>query len=202
MSEKTPQNPQITQAVANLQRGIEIEQNFRQIFDFYFRPLQRFFQRKTFSPEEALDLTQETFFSVYNKLEQFRGDAPFEAWLWQIAVNVYRQKIERQTAQKRTADIVSLEDKTDSDLHLRDESFVTPLDNLLQTEQREQLRTVIEELPEQMRKCMILRVFQDLSYRQIAVVMRISEQTVKAHLFQGRQRLRERLGEYFEEVKF
>lgn len=50
-------------------------------------------------------------------------------------------------------------------------------------------------MPPQMGKALALRVDQDLKYREIAVVLRISVETVKAHLFTARQRLREELGE-------
>jgi DNA-directed RNA polymerase specialized sigma24 family protein len=46
-----------------------------------------------------------------------------------------------------------------------------------------------------MRRCLALRVEQDLKYREIASVMRLSIDTVKAHLFQARQRLKETLGD-------
>lgn len=198
MHEIRAKSSQIKQAILELQNGVDREQNFRRIFDFYYRPVHGFFRRKTFSPEEAEDLTQETFLRVYNKIEQFRGDAPFEAWLWQIAVNLYRKSITRQYTQKRGGETVSIDDdESGVDLYLQDKSGSTPLDEVLQAEQRRELQSAIEDLPEQMRKCIKLRVFQDLSYQEIAVVMRLSPQTVKTHLFQARRHLRERLGEYF-----
>ena len=195
---------QIEQAIAELQNGRGGERGFRLVFDFYYRPVNAFFRRRTFSAEEADDLTQETFLRVYTKIEQFRGDAPFEAWLWQIASNLYRKSITRRHTQKRAGKTVSLDDEETggADFFLRDTNSATPLDAVLKAEQRSELQTAIEDLPGQMRKCIELRVFRDLSYKQIAVVMRLSPQTVKAHLFQARRHLRERLGEYFAGVDF
>ena len=48
-----------------------------------------------------------------------------------------------------------------------------------------------------MRKCLMLRVYHDLRYREIAGVMRLSAETVKVHLFQARKRLQSELGPYF-----
>lgn len=203
MPEVRAKNSQIEQAIAELQSGVDGERNFRRIFDFYYRPVQGFFRRRTFSAEEADDLTQETFLRVYNKIEQFRGDAPFEAWLWQIASNLYRKSIARQQTQKRAGETVSLDNEESggaADIYLRDTGGATPLDTVLEAEQRRELQAAIEDLPEQMRKCIKLRVFQDLSYGEIAVVMRLSPQTVKTHLFQARRQLRGRLGEYFADV--
>jgi RNA polymerase sigma-70 factor (ECF subfamily) len=204
MHQVRAQHPHLEQAIAELRQGIDAEQNFRRVFDFYYRPVHGFFQRKFFSAEKADDLTQETFLRVYNKIGQFRGDAPFEAWLWQIAANLYRKSLARQYTLKRAGEIVSLDDESGagSGDYLEDKIDATPLDAVLQAEQRRELGAAIEDLPEQMRKCIKLRVFQDLSYLEIAVVMRISPQTVKAHLFQARKQLRARLGEYFADVAF
>lgn len=203
MRDRDAENSQISKAIAELRRGgVGTEANFRLIFDFYYRRLHGFFRRKTFSDEAADDLTQETFFQVYTKIEQFRGDAPFEAWLWQIAANIYRKKIERQNAQKRQGETISLDDESaNTNESWHEARQASPLDGILQTEQIEQIRNAVGELPEQMRKCMQLRVFQDLSYEEIATLLRISAQTVKAHLFQARRRLGGRLGEYFDRVK-
>lgn len=202
MRDRDAENSRLAQAIAELQRGgVETEANFRLVFDFYYARLHGFFRRKTFSDDAAHDLTQETFFRVYTKIEQFRGDAPFEAWLWQIAANVCRKRFERQTAQKRAGETVSLDDEGAAGDTLREARQTSPLEGVLRAEQIEQIKNAVEELPEQMRKCMTLRVFQDLSYEEIAVVLQISAQTVKAHLFQARKRLGGRLGEYFDAVK-
>jgi len=203
MSGMRAKNSQIERAIAELQNGADGEQNFRLIFDFYYRALNAFFRRKTFSAEQADDLTQETFLRVYNKIGQFRGDAPFEAWLWQIANNLFRKSLARDQTLKRAGETVSLDDDEHdaADVYLHDKKAANPLTEILRAEQKGELRAAIEDLPEQMRKCISLRVFQDLSYGEIAVVMRISPQTVKTHLFQARKQLRERLGEYLENIK-
>jgi RNA polymerase sigma-70 factor (ECF subfamily) len=58
------------------------------------------------------------------------------------------------------------------------------------------MRGAIRELPDQMRKCLTLRIDHELSYAEIAVVMRVKIDTVKAHLFQARKKLEEELRGY------
>lgn len=202
MNEARAENPEIKRAIAEFRAGADADGNFRRIFDFYYRPVNNFFRRSGFSAEESDELTQETFLRVYHKIEQFRGDAPFEAWLWQIAANLFRKNIASRRTHKRAGETLSLDDDEKPQLgaFLHDKAAAAPLDRILEAEQRREMQTAIEDLPEQMRKCMKLRVFQDLSYAEIAVVMRLSTQTVKTHLFQARRRLRERLGEYFSRV--
>lgn len=54
----------------------------------------------------------------------------------------------------------------------------------------ESLRAKLDQLPPQMRRCLYLRLYHDLKYREIAALMRISIETVKAHLHQAQNRLR------------
>jgi RNA polymerase sigma-70 factor (ECF subfamily) len=67
------------------------------------------------------------------------------------------------------------------------------LDDLLDEEQRRALRAAVAELPEQMRDCLTLRLYHQRSYNEIAVIKKISVETVKAHLFRAREKLREKL---------
>ncbi|HUP43451.1 MAG TPA: sigma factor-like helix-turn-helix DNA-binding protein, partial [Thermoanaerobaculia bacterium] len=57
-------------------------------------------------------------------------------------------------------------------------------------------RSAVAELPDQMRDCLTLRLYHDLAYREIAVIKKLSIETVKAHLFRARKKLEERLGDF------
>ena len=54
------------------------------------------------------------------------------------------------------------------------------------------MRRAVRDLPEQMRECLTLRLYHELSYREIAMVMKVTVDTVKTHLFQARRRSRRR----------
>ena len=73
----------------------------------------------------------------------------------------------------------------------------SPAQEAYERERREALARALEGLPPQMRQVLTLRIDQDLKYREIAEVLQISIETVKAHLFQARQRLRTELGEEY-----
>lgn len=195
----------INRIIEEWQAGIDRQENFRRLFERYYRPVYHFFAKRGFSAESCQDLTQETFIRVYIGMAGFRRESRFETWLFQIAGNTYRKELRRQSASKRAGQQVSLEGASEKGSsasggsELGDPSSTQgPLDDVLHTEQRQELRRAIEELPEQMRKCLMLRVYQELSYREIAVVLRLSAETVKAHLHQARQRLRDELAGYFD----
>ncbi len=173
-------------AIEKLRHGVDKEQSFRIIFDRYHKPVQRFFAKRVFSSEERLDLTQETFLRVYKGISGFRGESQFGTWLFRIAHNTYLRWLQR-------SDRLGIFDTAESSDDLATEEAATdptPLDRVMSGERRNRVRAAIKDLPEQMRRCTQLRLEQDLSYREIAVTMRLSIQTVKVHLFQARKKLK------------
>src|SRR5262245_53172121 len=175
--------------VERWQQGIDPDESFRKIFHHYSRIIYKFFAKRGFNEAECEDLVQETFMRVHRNLDSFRGDAQFGTWLFQVSANVYKNELRSRMAQKRDAQEVSLEDGdplggTGVSLDPEEES---PLEGMLTEERREVLLRAMAELPTQMRRCVELRVTQDLKYREIAVLMGVSIDTVKAHLFQARQ---------------
>ena len=168
------------------------EEDFRRLFDLFYPRLVCFFARRGFPPQDCLDLTQETFLGIYRGIGSFRRDSRFETWLFSIATNAFRKRLRRGVAGKREGREVSLEPAEDA----RDEAPV-PGEDALRKERSRLLREAVEKLPEQMRRCLVLRVYQEMKYREIAALLRLSPETVKVHLFQARRRLREELGPYF-----
>lgn len=191
-----------------MKQGLNVEENFRQLHERYYTQIRRFFQRKGFSPEDCEDLTQETFFSVSKGLKGFRQEAPFENWLFSIARNIWRSELESRKAKKRDASVSSLdqEDRGESDQRSPLAGrIVDPapdqLNRVIENEKLQQLHEAMRQLPEQMRRCVKLRVIDELSYKEIAELMGISINTVKAHLHEAKKELGERLRSYFGEIE-
>ncbi len=181
----------IVQAVQGMQAGRDREGSFRFLFDSFHRPLQRFFLRKGFSQEDALDLTQETLLGIYKGVGDFRHEARFETWLYRVATTTYLKRLRTGSAVKRSGDETSFDEMTPA--HEPAAPSEDQLENVLDDERRQTMRRAIEELPEKMRKCLTLRIYHELSYREIATVMNLKINTVKAHLFQAKEKLREKL---------
>ncbi|MBI4469453.1 MAG: sigma-70 family RNA polymerase sigma factor [Acidobacteria bacterium] len=197
----------IQRLISDWQAGIEKEENFRGLFDHFYRPVLRFFQKRGFPAEDCHDLTEETFVRVYRGMEGFRGESRFDTWLFQIAANTYRKALRHRSAIKRGNEVLIGEnlikghgDTADVDPMEVPSGTSGPLDDLIEKERTRLLRDAMQGLPNQMRRCVMLRIYQELSYQEIATVMRISVDTVKAHLFQARQKLKESLVEYFGEI--
>ncbi|MEA2562665.1 MAG: polymerase sigma-70 factor, subfamily [Acidobacteriota bacterium] len=182
----------VQKIIEELQAGISVEENFRLLCDLFHRPLYHFFSKRGFPAQDCLDLTQETFLGIYRGIGTFRRDARFETWLFKVATNAFRKRLRWGTADKRAGEEVPLDAEPSGG--------PVPGAGMFERERARLLREAVERLPEQMRKCLILRVYHELKYREIATVLRLSPETVKVHLFQARRRLQEELGDYFRDA--
>ena len=189
----------LLELIRQIQAGIRVEENFEKLFR-RFRPLvHSFFLRKGFSVEESRDLTQEVFFRVFKGIDTFRGDSRFERWLWEITDNIYLNELRRRRTEKRHGIEHSLDAPKESGSEPNPVLEIaapglSPEEQVLQQQDLEALRAAIQELPDQMRRCCILRYERGLKYQEIADEMEISIETVKAHLHQARKRLMAKLG--------
>lgn len=204
-----PDRAELTQKIVEeLQAGISLEENFRLLCEAWHRPLYHFFSKRGFPPQDCLDLTQETFLGIYRGIGSFRRDARFETWLFTVATNAFRKRLRAGAADKRSGEEVSLAgggaDRGDRGHRGLEERAVdgepVPGEGMLRKERTRLLRDAIERLPEQMRKCLVLRVYHEMKYREIATVLKLSPETVKVHLFQARRRLQADLGDYFRDA--
>lgn len=186
--------------------GLESEEVFRLLFEGYFQPVRNYFGRRGVSTEDALDLTQEVFLRAYRGLGNFRRDAQHGTWLFTIARHVWVTRLRGQSAIKRDGALVSLDQDRETGANGAGgraqvaTADPDPLELVLSDERGRQLREALEQLPPQMRRCVMLRLYQGLKYREIAMVMRISIQTVKTHIFHARRRLASALEEYSDDL--
>ena len=183
----------------------DLETEFRRLFDAYFEAICRYFRRRGVGQDQASDLAQETFLRVYRGLPTFRDEASPRTWIYLIAKNVWCNELRRRLAEKREAVEVSLQKVTEEGPALADNLRLAgwaeargALDTVLADERREKLREALRRLPQRMRRCVLLRVHHELKYREIAVLMKTSIQTVKSQLSQAQGRLSQELGAYFD----
>jgi RNA polymerase sigma-70 factor (ECF subfamily) len=153
--------------------------------------------RLTADPEEARDLTQETFLRAFQSISRFRGDANLKTWIYRIAVNQARNRWRWWRRRKRDA-TVSL-DATD-DRHeqplaatLRNDDAVDPEQETLAKEREGQLRDALLGLRQSYREAVILRDVEGFSYEEVADTLQISIGTVKSRISRGRLEMRRKL---------
>jgi len=184
----------VERAIRRFQEGRDRQEAFRFLYDTYFHAIERFFSRKGLSPEDSLDLTQETFLGIYKGLAGYEHRERFAAWLYRVATTTYLKRLRAAATAKRAAVEVSRDGMEHPEATLAVPGI--QLEGLLDEERWRALRAAVAELPEQMRDCLTMRLYHQLSYSEIAVVKKISIETVKAHLFRARQKLKEKLADF------
>ena len=193
----------VVRAVLDFQQGIDREKSFELIFRRFRPRVERFLASRVFSLDERLDLNQVIFLRIYQGLEGYRGEGSLEGWVLQVAVNVYRKWRDRQPGGPHAVPEIPFEDAPEApEPSPQSPSEDSPLDHAVREERLRALREAIGELAPKQRLCMELRVYQERSVQEIAAALRISPETVKAHLFQARQRLWDKLHHTFGTIEF
>ncbi len=141
--------------------------------------------------ENADDLAQDVFIKVYYALDSFKARASFSTWLYRITVNLCIDEIRRQKRRwvNRLEDEIPGEE---GDERIPDESYNLEQE-IERNETRDLVRRAISGLDEPYRTMLILRDLNELSYTEIAKIMRCRLGTVKSRLFTARMLLRDRL---------
>ncbi len=195
--------------ISAIRRGEEVEANYGEVHSRYYSSIHRFFLYKGMKPEDARDLTQNTFFSVFTSIEDLHDGSKFEGWLFKIALNVWRRDREHANAGKRKGLHLDIVGERAGSEPVESGSITglaaqgpDPQEVVLEKEKLALLRDALLELPEQCRRCTLLYVNSELKYHEIADLLGISLNTVKAHLHKAKGDLRNKLGRYFGKIDF
>ncbi len=133
-------------------------------------------------PEDAREVTQETFLTAFCKLHQFRGRARFSSWLYRIALNCCYDRL-----RERRVNPVPLQEA---------ENIVAEEKILSQIQRKqvaERVRRAVEALPLEMRQVILLKEYEGLTFEEIAEILDIPVSTAKTRLYAGLDHLRKRL---------
>jgi RNA polymerase sigma-70 factor, ECF subfamily len=167
-------------------------------FDFlvqkYRRPLVSFMYRMARNTAAAEDLAQEVFLRVYRSRQSYEATAKFTTWLYRIATNLAVNHA-RDTRKERPEVTLSLDEpdeETGTTMDLAD-ATVTAEEALVRRERLAAIRAKVEALPERQRLAVIMHKYQQMDYKQIADVLKLSESATKSLLFRAYETLREQL---------
>ena len=146
--------------------------------------------------EDAEDVVQESFQQAYIHLQRFNGDSRFSTWLSRIAINAALMKLRK----KHRVWEVSLDEPTETEqpsVHLDvEDQALNPEQLFAQKERQQILSQVMNELTPGTREAIELRELGERSTEETAQIMGISVTAVKARVFHGRRKLRERLNHF------
>jgi RNA polymerase sigma-70 factor (ECF subfamily) len=170
-------------------------------FDFlvqkYRRPLVSFMYRMARNSAAAEDLAQEVFLRVYRSRQSYEASAKFTTWLYRIATNLAVNHA-RDTRKERPEVMVSLDEPDDDTGTTMDvaDGRMSVEEALVRRERMVAIRSKVEALPERQKLAVIMHKYQQMDYKQIADVLKLSESATKSLLFRAYETLREQLKEF------
>jgi RNA polymerase sigma-70 factor (ECF subfamily) len=173
--------------------------SFELLLRKYRTPVVNFLYRMVRDTAAAEDLAQEVFLRVYRARGQYLPTAKFTTWMFRIATNLALNALRdgRYRQQEVSIDRAAFDHSVDREseppaLEIPDRQPSIELE-LIRRDRAEQIRRAVEALPEKQRAAVILHKYQDVDYRQIAQVLKVSESAVKSLLFRAYESLRVRL---------
>jgi RNA polymerase sigma-70 factor (ECF subfamily) len=152
----------------------------------YAGPLLTFLRRMTGDHHRCEEFFQEAFLSVWINRRQYKTTAPFKPWLYAIAANRCRAEFRR----KRLPGLATLDEARTAG-----SSDFSPETKAIRAETVARVKQAVAELPVQQRTVVSLRIWNQLSFAEIAQVMGKTEGTVRSHMHHGLSALRKSLGE-------
>jgi RNA polymerase sigma-70 factor, ECF subfamily len=173
------------------------ESAFAYLIQKYRRPMVGFMFRLCHNPSTAEELAQEVFLRVYRSRTSYEPSAKFTTWLYRIATNLAVNHA-RDTRHERPENTVRLDEpdqETGTTPDLADESLSAE-EQILKRERLAAIRSKVNALPERQRMAVIMHKYQQMDYRQIADVLKLSESATKSLLFRAYETLREQLKEF------
>jgi len=164
-----------------------VQRHQRSVLNFIFR----FMGNRT----DAEDLTQEVFLRVWKAAGAYRPYAKFTTWLYRIATNLCINKQRAIRINRLFAQSHSQKPRQDSkDSFITDEGaeLLTPEDRLIDSEQSVQLLNALNELPTSQRLAIVLKIYDEMSYQEIAQIMDRSVSAVDSLLTRAKKNLRKK----------
>ena len=161
-----------------VQLSLKDQDSFYYLIERYEPKILRYIKRITnISPEESEDLLQEIFIKVYRNLNRFNRKLKFSSWVYRIAHNEIINQYRKKKSYSATIDSFAENDDTDYLSGFIGEAL--DIDNdYISRENAEKVRAALAKLPDKYREVLILRYFEDQSYREISDILRKPAGTV------------------------
>lgn len=159
-------------------------QTFEMLYEEYYDRVYAFLYRLSADRSLTEDLTQETFLQAYLSLHRFRGDCEIFTWLASIGKHVYFKHLKRN---KKYAGAINL----DYIMDLYGEKTDDPAEYIHREYTKHAVRRILKEIPKKYRDVVLLRIYAELPFSQIASLLKISENSAKVIFFRAKKKMME-----------
>jgi len=166
---------------------------FSVLVNRYRKPLIHFAYRFTADLGVSEDLTHEVFLKVFQAASRYEPTASFSTWLYRIATNAaLNHRRDNKPQLTRSLDVRHGDEGSDFTCGVRDPRALAE-EELIERERVAQIRQAVRALPENQRLAVVLTKYQDLSIKEAAEILKLSETSVKSLIFRAYSSLREQL---------
>lgn len=161
-------------------RVLEGDDNaFEYLFNRYRDAIHRLFVQRLGGANDADDLLQETFIKVYINLHRYNAEYTFGQWAYTIARNTFIDYV------RKRQDDLPIDEKFSSPAS----NTPTPEESVINSQQRHQIELCIARLPENYRRLIRMRFFDEYSYEEIAAKLTLPLGTVKTQIHRAREQM-------------
>ena len=164
---------------------------FETLYREYYQKVYAFLYRLCADPDLAEDLTQETFLQAYKSFHKFRGDCEVFTWLAAIGKHSYFKYLKKKKLQLDAANLDLV-----AQSYLQNED--SPEEHIHRKDVEKAVRKVVENIPKKYRDVVLLRIYAELPFSQIAQSLKISESSAKVIYFRAKKMLMEVLKDELE----
>ncbi len=171
------------------------EEAFGELMRMYHQRVYSLIFGMVHNAEDAKDLSQQAWIKVWTKLDSFKGRSGFYTWVYRIAVFASLDFIRSRSRKKETEWLEDVEPERDLDAHVPAGMTDGPDRKLHHSEIREVFERALESLTPEHKAILILRDVDELSYDEIAKVMKCRKGTVMSRIFYARKNIRKSMGE-------
>ena len=149
--------------------------------------------------QDAEEVAEDTFIKIHRALPDFRGDAAFTTWMYRIAMNLARNKYQwnkSRAAERHVSIDAPLDGAAEDDERRLDlpDTDLPPDQKAAYNELDKDLNTQLEQLPEVYREALVMHNIKEMSYEEIADLLKCKLGTVKSRIARARDELKKRLG--------
>lgn len=185
-----------TELVTQFRKGNN--QAFEELVVRYTPKAHSLVRRLTRNQEDAEEVLQDVFVTVFRKIDGFEGKSSFSSWLYRITVNAALMKLRKRNRNQ----LVSIEEVVNQVKNVAATQFLYRSEGeagAVRAEVAEALESAIDSLPDDYKPVFILRDVHGLTSKQVATILDITVPAVKSRLHRARLALREQLEPFYKE---
>lgn len=169
---------------------------FKALVERYKQPLYHYCYRLCRNQADAEDLSQEVFIKVYQKINQFREEAKMCTWIYRIAGNAFIDKKRKKVHSLVETDNPKNNSNYDTTVRESQTEQISPERQTESAIMQKHINNAMRKLSVKEKEAFILKHYNGLRIKEIALIFNTSEGTVKSHLFRAVQKLQGALSFY------